>query len=192
VTTAPLRSTGAVRESLLVELVDERGRAAGSCTVAWAHTVPGRLHRAFSVLLFDASGRTLLQRRAAVKTRFPLLWSNACCGHPEPGQSVTAAAAIRLGEELGIRLDPHELTEAGVHHYHAGDPATGRVEHEWDHVVLGRVEGEPPNPDPAEIDDYAWVHPQDLRTALATAPERYTPWLAGVLGIAHPADLDTP
>ena len=48
------------------------------------------------------TGRTLLQQRAAAKTRFPLRWANACCGHPAPGEAVTVAAARRLGEELGV------------------------------------------------------------------------------------------
>nr|WP_281423545.1 NUDIX domain-containing protein [Nocardia tengchongensis] len=69
------------RESLLVELVDETGVTIGSCPVSRAHHPPGQPHRAFSVLLFDTAGRVLLQRRAAVKTRFPSRWSNACCGH---------------------------------------------------------------------------------------------------------------
>jgi isopentenyl-diphosphate delta-isomerase len=169
------------REALLVELVDERGHPIGSCPVAVAHTAPGRLHRAFSVLLFDRAGRVLLQQRAAVKTRFPLRWANTCCGHPAPGEPITAAAANRLMEELGV---PAELTEVGVFVYEAADPATGRVEYEWDHVLVGRFDGVPPGPDPAEVAAQQWVLPTDLETAMIADPGRYTPWLAGVLEIA--------
>nr|WP_040747929.1 isopentenyl-diphosphate Delta-isomerase [Nocardia transvalensis] len=167
-----------------VELVDERGRAVGACPVSEAHAAPGRLHRAFSVLLFDADGRVLLQQRAAVKTRFPLLWTNTCCGHPAPGAAAADAAVDRLVEELGIRA---ALTEVGAFTYRAGDPATGRVEHEWDHVLIGRFDGVPPRPDPAEIADYAWVWPADLADAMAADPDRYTPWLSGVLGVIEHA-----
>ena len=97
------------REEHLVELVDDGGRVLGETTVAAAHQPPGRLHRAFSVLLVDPAGRVLLQQRAAVKTRFPLRWANSCCGHPLPGQSLTDAANRRLTEELG--LGPVDLTE---------------------------------------------------------------------------------
>ena len=76
-----------VREQHLVELVDDgRARRSARRTVAAAHQPPGRLHRAFSVLLVDPDGRVLLQQRAAVKTRFPLRWANSCCGHPPPGR----------------------------------------------------------------------------------------------------------
>ena len=171
------------RESLLVELVGENGVPAGQSTVEDAHQAPdGRLHRAFSVILVDPAGRLLLQRRAAVKTRFPLRWANACCGHPAPGMPVPDAAAIRLGEELGITGVPFE--QLGVHLYQATDPVTSRVEHEYDHVLLGRVpSGVPMRPDPAEVAEVDWVDPDALRVGLVAQPDRYAPWLAGVVAL---------
>lgn len=166
------------REQLPVELVDGTGIAVGSCSVARAHRSPGLLHRAFSVLLVDGAGRVLLQQRAAVKTRFPLRWANSCCGHPAPGQPVTEAAGIRLGEELGLGA---ELREAGTFTYRAADPGTGRVEYEFDHVVTGLHLGGELRPDPDEVADYAWVEPALLSRDLAEHPERYAPWLGGVL-----------
>ncbi|MFE3796660.1 isopentenyl-diphosphate Delta-isomerase [Nocardia tengchongensis] len=168
------------RETLLVELVDEQGRAHGSLSVAAAHTAPGQLHRAFSVLLFDAVGRVLLQRRAAVKTRFPMLWTNTCCGHPEPGRAVVEAAAKRLQEELGVSA---ELSEVGAFTYQATDPGTGRVEFEYDHVVIGRLDDEVLHPNPDEVADTAWVRPDTLAQDVASEPGRYTPWLSGVLAV---------
>jgi isopentenyl-diphosphate Delta-isomerase len=174
------------RELELVELVDAEGRPAGSATVADAHREPGQLHRAFSVLLLDLAGRTLLQQRAAVKTRFPLRWANACCGHPKPGEPVTDAAARRMAEEIGV--SGVALTEIGVHVYRAADPQTGRVEHEYDHVLLGRIDSATPmRPDPEEVAALHWEQPGTLRTALDSAPEAYAPWLAGVAACL-PAD----
>ncbi|MBF6357808.1 isopentenyl-diphosphate Delta-isomerase [Nocardia higoensis] len=172
------------RESLLVELVDERGRAVGECPVAEAHRAPGQLHRAFSVLLFDDEGRVLLQRRAAVKTRFPLQWANTCCGHPAPGQGLADAARARLREELGLDA---ELTEAGVFRYRASDATTGRVEHEWDHVFIGATTAEAMRPDPAEVAELRWLEPAEIRTLLSADPRAFTPWLAPVLEIGDAA-----
>ena len=39
----------------------------------------GKLHRAFSVFLFDKNDRLLLQQRAASKITFPSVWTNTCC-----------------------------------------------------------------------------------------------------------------
>jgi isopentenyl-diphosphate delta-isomerase len=178
------------RELELVELVDAEGQPTGSATVADAHREPGQLHRAFSVLLLDPAGRTLLQQRAAVKTRFPLRWANACCGHPKPGEPVTDAAGRRMAEELGV--GGVTLTQIGVYVYRAADPQTGRVEHEYDHVLLGQIDPEASmQPDPEEVAALRWMQPDALRTALQSEPDSYAPWLAGVAAcLANRANHD--
>jgi isopentenyl-diphosphate delta-isomerase len=167
------------RETHLVELVDRAGNAMGSATVDEAHRAPGRLHRAFSVFLLDPDGRVLLQQRATIKTRFPLRWANTCCGHPEPGESLATAAARRLVEEIGV--GGVALTEIGVYSYYAEDPATGRVEYEYDHVLIGDLPaGRNILPDPHEVAAVRWVTPDELRHGLDTDTRAYAPWLAGV------------
>nr|WP_221380796.1 isopentenyl-diphosphate Delta-isomerase [Actinoplanes polyasparticus] len=167
------------REAHLVELVDAEGRALGTATVAESHQAPGRLHRAFSVFLRDEFGQVLLQQRAAVKTRFPLRWANTCCGHPLPGEALPVAAARRLVEELGV--DGVELTEVGVYAYYAEDPATGRVEYEYDHVLVGDLpSGVRPSPDPDEVADLRWVSVPVLLAEAESDPRSYAPWLLGV------------
>ncbi|MFI5913726.1 isopentenyl-diphosphate Delta-isomerase [Dactylosporangium sp. NPDC051541] len=166
------------RESQLVELVRPDGTADGNATVDAAHRSPGRLHRAFSVLLVAPDGRILLQQRAAAKTRFALRWANACCGHPAPGEPVATAAARRLGEELGVSAPP--LQEVGVYLYQADDPDSGRVEFEYDHVLVGPYEGDV-RADPDEVAEVEWVHPDELADRLKRFPDFYAPWLAGVI-----------
>jgi isopentenyl-diphosphate delta-isomerase len=170
------------REDNLVELVGADGEALGAATVDAAHREPGLLHRAFSVFLRDDAGRLLLQRRAVTKTRFAGRWANACCGHPAPGMTVTDAAALRVREELG--LDVPTLTPQGVYVYRAADVATGRVEHEYDHVLLAPMPvGGRLRPDPDEVDDVRWVTRTALETALVESPVDYAPWVAGALAV---------
>jgi isopentenyl-diphosphate delta-isomerase len=167
------------RENDLVELVDEEGEFSGTATVLDAHESPGMLHRAFSVFLRDPAGRVLIQQRAAVKTRFPLRWGNTCCGHPAPGEPVTVSAGRRLAEELGVEAVP--LREVGVYVYFAEDPATGRVEREYDHVLLGDLpDGTEIRPDPEEVAELRWVTVTELLADLGASPAAYAPWLEGV------------
>lgn len=169
-----------LRESHPVELVDRTGRPLGVRTVEEAHQAPGRLHRAFSVVLTDDCGRILLQRRSAAKTRFASLWANACCGHPSPEQSVPDAANQRIREELG--LGPVTLADAGVYIYYAEDPIAGRVEFEYDHVLVGRVpSGVSLAPDPNEVAELRWLNRRQLENSLGASPESYAPWLGGVI-----------
>ncbi|SCG39382.1 isopentenyl-diphosphate delta-isomerase [Micromonospora siamensis] len=168
------------REAHLVELVDDAGQPLGEATVSAAHRPPGRLHRAFSVLLVAPDGRVLLQRRAAVKTRFPLRWANSCCGHPLPGEALAEAANRRLGEELGAA--PVALTEVGVYVYYAEDPATGRVEFEYDHVLRADVPADVTvRPDPDEVAELRWVDPARLMSEIDADPRAHAPWLGGVV-----------
>lgn len=170
------------REDQLVELVTPKGVAAGSMTVSAAHSAPGHLHRAFSVLLFDSDGRALLQKRASVKTRFPDAWGNTCCGHPAPGQSLLEAATARLEAELGLTA-AITLRELDTFTYQATDPHTGRVEHEYDHVLTGTMPASTTLlPNPAEISALQWLPRSEIQSFLNT--HDIAPWLPHVLTIA--------
>jgi len=177
-----------------VELVDADGAPLGGATVDEAHRAPGLLHRAFSVFLRDPDGRVLLQQRASAKTRFPLRWGNTCCGHPGPGEELAVAAARRMTEEIGVSRVP--LTEVGVYSYYAEDPATGRVEYEYDHVLVGDVPADlTTRVDPDEVAELRWISIKELRAAVEADPRAYAPWLAGVtdvLAAAMPATSREP
>jgi isopentenyl-diphosphate delta-isomerase len=163
-------------------LVDEQDRPVGYAPKLPPHQDGGRLHRAFSVFLFDRGGRMLLQRRARGKYHFGGLWTNACCSHPRRGQPVAAAAAARLRYEMGLDGSAlaGPLSPLLTFVYRAHDPVSGLTEHELDHVFVGRFDGSP-TPNPAEVMDWEWVDPYALRADVACRPERYTPWFKVVL-----------
>ncbi|KQX12276.1 isopentenyl-diphosphate delta-isomerase [Streptomyces sp. Root431] len=167
---------------IMLELVDEDGKTIGTAEKLAAHQAPGQLHRAFSVFLFDESGRLLLQRRALGKYHSPGVWSNTCCGHPYPGEAPFAAAARRTFEELGV--SPTLLAEAGTVRYNHPDPASGLVEQEFNHLFVGLVQAEP-RPDPEEIEDTAFVTAAELAERHAAAP--FSAWFMTVLDAARPA-----
>lgn len=154
-----------------VVLVNVHDEAIGTMEKMAAHR-QGALHRAFSVFLFDRSGRTLLQQRAEGKYHSAGLWSNACCSHPRPGEALNSAASRRLLEELGIACD---LTERFTFIYRAS-LENDLHEHEFDHVFFGAFEGDA-HPDPEEVKALRWIAPEELDTEILAGPERFTPWL---------------
>lgn len=155
-----------------VVLVDENDRELGSTGKLAAHEAGGRLHRAFSVFVFGSGDRLLLQRRAEGKYHFGGLWTNTCCGHPRPGETVEAAASRRLWEEMGISPELEKVTSFV---YEAFDPESGLTEREYDHVFRGYYAGEPA-PDPGEVSGWRWAAPEDLARSLTESPGDYTPW----------------
>ncbi|MFJ9041931.1 isopentenyl-diphosphate Delta-isomerase [Streptomyces sp. NPDC102406] len=180
--TAANNASNGTGETILLELVDEDGRTIGTAEKLAAHQAPGRLHRAFSVFLFDEQGRLLLQQRALGKYHSPGVWSNTCCGHPYPGEAPFAAAARRTFEELGV--SPSLMAEAGTVRYNHPDPASGLVEQEFNHLFVGMVQT-PPAPDPEEVGATAFVTAGELAERHARDP--FSAWFMTVLDAARPA-----
>jgi len=158
-------------EQLIV--VDREDREIGPAGKLEVH-VDGRLHRAFSILVFNTRGELLLQRRADAKYHFANRWSNTCCGHPRPGETTVAGAGRRLKEEFGFRVP---LTERNELIYRAEDQASGLIEHEYLHIYHGHFTDDP-QPDPSEVGAWRWMSVAAIRRALRMHPEWFTPWFA--------------
>lgn len=154
-----------------VVLVDEHDRPVGRGEKIETHLRP-RLHRAFSVFVFDSSGRLLLQKRSKAKYHSGGLWSNTCCSHPRPGEPTETAARRRLIEEMGFDC---EVTKVFDFVYYA-ELDNNFFEHEYDHVFAGRYDGSP-SPDPREVEDWKWVEVQALAKDLRANPHLYSYWL---------------
>ena len=161
-------STAAITDQLI--LVDEQDNPIGTCEKMEAHR-KGLLHRAFSVFIFDAQGRMLLQQRALSKYHSGGLWTNACCSHPFPGEDNLTAATRRLQEELGFTTS---LRKAFDFYYRAAFD-NGLTEHEFDHVFVGQYEGAL-EVNPQEVMDYCFLSLEETENQLETRPDRYTEW----------------
>ncbi len=158
-----------------VVLVDEHDHEVGTAGKVAAHR-NALLHRAFSIFIFDSSLRMLIQQRAATKYHSPGLWSNACCGHPMPGEAIEPAARRRLWQEMGIDC---QLKEAFSFTY-SKDLGGGMSESEYDHVFVGFFKGAA-NPDPEEAAAWRWVGLDALVEDVAAASGSYTFWFTQTL-----------
>jgi isopentenyl-diphosphate delta-isomerase len=151
-----------------VILVDRADRPLGTAPKLEAHR-RGELHRAFSVLICDGAGKMLLQKRHSAKYHSGGLWTNACCGHPRPGEDTRGAACRRLAEEMGFGC---ELIPIGtlIYRDEVGD---GLIEHEFVHLYQGRWTGMP-QPNPSEIEAYEWRASDTVRREAVLYPSRFT------------------
>ncbi|MFN7200412.1 MAG: isopentenyl-diphosphate Delta-isomerase [Bacteroidota bacterium] len=161
-------STAAITDQLI--LVDEQDNPIGTCEKMEAHR-QGLLHRAFSVFIFDAQGRMLLQQRALSKYHSGGLWTNACCSHPFPEEDNLAAASRRLQEELGFTTSLRKVFDF----YYRAEFDNGLTEHEFDHVFVGQYEGAL-EVNPQEVMDYCFLSLEEIQNQLTTRPDRYTAW----------------
>lgn len=165
----------------------------------------GLLHRAFSVFLFNADDKLLLQQRASAKITFPSLWTNTCCSHPLYGYEPTEvddpegiadgsvlgakrAAVRKLKHELGIQPESVPLDQfrylTRLHYCAADEFAENQSvsggpwgEHEMDYILF--IKPRKPvtiAPNPEEIDATRWVTREELREMMADPALRWSPW----------------
>jgi isopentenyl-diphosphate Delta-isomerase len=153
-----------------VILVNEQDEQTGTIEKMEAHR-KALLHRAFSIFIFNGKGEMLLQQRAMGKYHSPGLWTNACCSHPRPGETVEGAAIRRLKEEMGIDTPIRKIFDF----VYRTEFDNGLTEYEFDHVFTGTHTG-PPNPDKQEVHDYCFRSLQDIEDDLKQRPEKYSSW----------------
>lgn len=156
-------------------LVDRNDREIGTGEKLEVHE-SGKLHRAFSIFIFNRKGELLLQKRASGKYHSGGLWTNTCCSHPRAGERLKDAAHRRLKEEMGFDCPLKEIFSF-IYNVRFNN---GLYEHELDHVFIGRCEGKP-DPDPEECEEWKWVPLEELRNDVRKDPGSYSYWLKASL-----------
>lgn len=163
-----------------VILVSENDEPIGTMEKLQAHQQP-ILHRAFSVFVFNNKKELLLQQRASTKYHSANLWTNTCCSHPRPNETVEQAATRRLQEELGFTTD---LQQAFTFTYQASFD-NGLHEYEYDYVFIGEYNGNL-NLNREEVQDYSFQSLDTVSNLLQTKPALFTEWFK----IAYPKLLE--
>ncbi|MFC1721715.1 isopentenyl-diphosphate Delta-isomerase [Patescibacteria group bacterium] len=158
-----------------VILVDEQDNEIGSEEKMEAHR-QSKLHRCFSILIFNDSGELLLQQRAKDKYHCGGLWTNTCCSHPRPGEKLMDATKRRLQEEMGFVCEMQEVFDF----IYKAKFSNELTEYEFDHVFIGKYNGVV-NPNSVEVEDCKWISMTDLERDLLGDPDKYTAWFKIIL-----------
>ena len=163
-------------------LVDPKDNQIGTIEKILAHEY-GMLHRAFSVFIFRkklGQLECLLQKRSMQKYHAPGLWTNTCCSHPHPGETIQKSAEKRLQFEMNISAELHEV---GVFHYIAQFD-NGLTENEIDHVFIGYYDQDEIHVNLDEVEQFQWMEVTTLQGVIADNAMAYTPWVKQALEIA--------
>ena len=153
-----------------VVLVNEKDQCVGTMEKMQAHE-KGCLHRAFSIFVFNQKNELLLQKRAATKYHSANLWTNTCCSHQRFGEETIEAAHRRLMEELGFDCE----LEKSFEFIYKTDFNNGLIEHEYDHVIIGKYDGEIiPNPD--EVAEIKFMSLEEIKKDIKLNADNYTFW----------------
>ncbi len=151
-------------------LVNEKDKEIGTEEKIKVHK-QGKLHRAFSIFVFNFKGELLLQQRVKAKYHSGGLWSNTCCSHPKPNESLDKAVHRRLKEEMGFDC---ELKEVFSFIYQE-KLDNELIEHEFLHVFIGNFDDKIIL-NKEEAMDYKWVNIKNIKRDLKENPKKYTCW----------------
>ncbi len=154
----------------LVILVDINDNTLGLMEKIEAHR-QGLLHRAISVFVFNSGGEWILQKRAHDKYHSKGLWTNTCCTHPLPDESVVEAAGRRLAEEMGLNCPLQEIFSF-VYKEKLDNVLT---EYEYDHVFIGITDSEPVI-NTSEVVEWKKISFAALHDDIISDPDNYTFW----------------
>jgi len=153
-----------------VILVDSEDNEIGVLDKMEAH-ITGQLHRAFSIFIFNTKGEMLLHQRAHEKYHSGGLWTNACCSHPQPDETIHQTLQDRLHFEMGMECP---LEFAFTFLYQA-NVEPNLLEHELDHIYIG-VSDVIPQPNAAEVANWKYISIGQLQQELRDHPRNFTAW----------------
>jgi isopentenyl-diphosphate delta-isomerase len=157
-----------------VILVDENDNPIGTEEKVKCHLPNGKLHRAFTALLFDEDGRLVITRRAKEKMLWPSDWDGTFASHPRESETYVSSGERRMPEELGIegKLDYLHKFE-----YHVSFKDVGS-ENEICGTLIGIIDKSTELKEiEGEIDEIKYISAKELLSELKTNPQIYCPWM---------------
>jgi len=157
-----------------VILVDENDNAIGKEEKVKCHLPNGKLHRAFTALLFDKEGRLIITRRSSSKMLWPGDWDGTVASHPREGETYVSSTERRMPEEIGISCKFDYLFKF---EYHVPYKDIGS-ENEICGTLIAVIDNASQlNLVKDEISEAKAITADELIEKLQESPEIYCPWM---------------
>ena len=169
-----------------VILVDQNDNPIGKEDKVKCHLPNGKLHRAFSALIFNGEGKLLLTKRSESKMLWPNDWDGTVASHPMESETYVSSAERRMPEEIGIDC---KMSYVNKFEYHVPYKDIGS-ENEICGTLIGTIDSfDNSRLIKDEISDIKWINPDELKNELEQNRDAYCPWM--VIALYFLADSDS-
>ena len=169
-----------------VILVDENDNPIGKEDKVKCHLPNGKLHRAFTALIFNGEGKLLLTKRSEGKMLWPNDWDGTVASHPRESETYVTSAERRMPEEIGISC---KMNYVNKFEYHVPYKDIGS-ENEICGTLIGTIDSfDESSMIKDEISEIKWINPDELKNELEHNRDVYCPWM--VIALYFLADSDT-
>jgi len=157
-----------------VILVDENDNPIGKEEKVKCHLPNGKLHRAFTALIFNGEGKLLLTKRSDKKMLWPSYWDGTIASHPRESETYVSSAERRMPEEIGIDCKMNYMNKF---EYHVPYKDIGS-----ENEICGTLIGIVDDFDETclikdEISEIKWIDPDELKNELQQNMDVYCPWM---------------
>jgi len=166
-------------------LVDINDNPIGSEEKVKCHLPNGKLHRAFTALLFDKEGRLVITRRAKEKMLWPGDWDGTVASHPRKPETYISSAERRMPEELGISCEMDYLFKFEYHVPYKDIGSENEICGTLVGIVNDSIEFKVVK---EEIDMVKWISAKELMIEIKNNPKIYCPWMLIALGLLDKAE----
>jgi len=169
-----------------VILVDENDNPLGKEDKVKCHLPNGKLHRAFTALIFNGDGKLLLTRRGNGKMLWPNDWDGTVASHPRESETYASSAERRMPEEIGISC---KMNYVNKFEYHVPYKDIGS-ENEICGTLIGTIDSfDESSMIKDEISEIKWINPDELKNELEHNSDVYCPWM--IIALYFLADSDS-
>ena len=157
-----------------VILVDQNDHPIGKEEKVKCHLPNGKLHRAFTALIFNGEGKLLLTKRSDKKMLWPSYWDGTIASHPRESETYVSSAERRMPEEIGIDCKMNYMNKF---EYHVPYKDIGS-----ENEICGTLIGIVDDFDETclikdEISEIKWIDPDELKNELQQNMDVYCPWM---------------
>ena len=169
-----------------VILVDQDDNPIGKEDKVKCHLPNGKLHRAFTALIFNGDGKLLLTKRSEGKMLWPNDWDGTVASHPRESETYVSSAERRMPDEIGISC---KMNYVNKFEYHVPYKDIGS-ENEICGTLIGTVDSfDNSRMIKDEISEVKWINPDELKNELERNKDVYCPWM--VIALYFLADSDS-
>ena len=169
-----------------VILVDQDDNPIGKEDKVKCHLPNGKLHRAFTALIFNGDGKLLLTKRSESKMLWPNDWDGTVASHPRESETYVTSAERRMPEEIGIAC---KMNYVNKFEYHVPYKDIGS-ENEICGTLIGTVDiFDNSCMVKDEISEVKWINTDELKNELEQNKDAYCPWM--VIALYFLADSDS-
>jgi len=169
-----------------VILVDQNDNPIGKEDKVKCHLPNGKLHRAFTALIFNTEGKLLLTKRSEGKMLWPNDWDGTVASHPRESETYVSSAERRMPEEIGIAC---KMNYVNKFEYHVPYKDIGS-ENEICGTLIGTIDSfDQSSMIKDEISEIKWINPDELKNELEQNMDVYCPWM--VIALYFLADSDS-